>query len=173
MSGRSYTLGPEEKATQVMVGTPDLLVWGDLVTKEQVRTSAFLNTLAEDFVPLNDVKILFLAPAQQTAPLERASLQIKLEEILLFFAMHDTEPLPEETETRRYTPVDVIVGSYHVEGQVLKSPFATIQNMLLVAKSPYLALYQATVRHVAKPWLGTLASSSVQIRMDRMTMAQR
>src|SRR5512139_1018028 len=166
MSGKSYTLGSDEKATQVMVGTPDLLIWGDLVTREQVRTSAFLNTLAEDFVPLNDVKVLFLAPAQQTAPLERASLHIKLEEILLFFAMHDTEPLPEETETRRYAPVDVVVGSYHVEGQVLKSPFASIQNMLLVAKSPYLPLYQATVRHVAKPWLGTLASSLVQIRMD-------
>jgi hypothetical protein len=156
-----------------MVGTSDFLVWGDLVTKEQVRTSAFLNTLAEEFVPLRDVKLLFLAPAQQMAPLERASLHIRLEEILLFFAMHDTEPLPEETETRRYTPVDVVIGSYHVEGQVLKSPFAPIQNMLLVAKSPYLALYQATVRHVAKPWLGTLASSQVQIRMDRMTMAER
>jgi hypothetical protein len=156
-----------------MVGTRDLLIWGDLVTKEQVRASAFLNTLAEDFVPLNDVKILFLAPAQQTAPLERASLHIKLEEILFFYAMHDTEPLPEETDTRRFTPVDVIVGSYQVEGQVLKSPFATIQNMLLVAKSAYVPLYQATVRHVAKPWLGTLGSSLVQIRMDRMAMAQR
>jgi hypothetical protein len=156
-----------------MVGMPDMLIWGDLVTKEQVRISAFLNTLAEDFVPLHDVKILFLAPAQQMAPLERASLHVKLEEILLFFAMHDTEPLLEETETRRYTPVEVFVGSFQIEGQVLKSPFAPIQNMLLVAKSPYLPLYQATVRHVAKPWLGTFTTNLVQIRMDRMTMAER
>ena len=172
MNGKSYTLEPEEKATQVMVGMSDLLAWGDLVTKEQVRISAFLNTLAEEFVPLHDTKILFLTPSQQMAPLERASLHIKLEEILLFFAMHDTEPLPEETETRRYSPVEVLVGSFHVEAQVLKSPYAALQNMLLVAKSPYLPLYQATVRHVAKPWLGTFTSNLVQVRMDRMTMAQ-
>jgi hypothetical protein len=173
MNGKSYTLGPDEKATQVMVGTSDLLVWGDLVTKEQVRISAFLNTLAEEFVPLHDAKMLFLAPAQQMAPMERASLHVKLEEILLFFAMHDTEPPQEETETRRYAPVEVVVGSYQIEGQILKSPYATLQNMLVVAKSPYQPLYQATVRHVAKPWLGTFTSSLVQVRLDRMTMSQR
>ncbi len=67
MSEKQYTLAPDEKATQVMVGTADTLFWGALVTKEQVRLSSFLTTLAEDFVPFHNVKILFLAPAQQMA----------------------------------------------------------------------------------------------------------
>ena len=57
MEGTSYTPEPGEKATQVMVGTSDLLIWGDLVTKEQIRVSGFLNTLAEDFVPLHNAKL--------------------------------------------------------------------------------------------------------------------
>jgi hypothetical protein len=170
MDGKSYTLEADEKATQVMIGTADMLMWGDLVTKEHARIGAFLTTLAEDFVPLRDVKILFLAPAQQVAPVDRAMVYVKLEEILLFYSMSDPVPLPEETEVRRFEPIGVIIGSFQIEGTILKSPVTSLQNLMLVSKDPYLPVYQATVRHVAKPWLGTLASSMVQVRRERLTV---
>jgi hypothetical protein len=173
MSERSYTLKPGEKATQVMIGTSDLLIWGDLVTKEQIRVNAFLATLAEDFVPLQDAKILFLAPAQQVAPVDRSTIYVKLEEILIFYAMGDEEPLPEETEVRRYEPVEAIVGSFRIEGALLKSPIATLQNLLLVTKEDYMSIYQAKIRHVANSWLGTFSSNMLLIRRDRLTMAVR
>lgn len=167
---QSYTLAPDEKATQVMIGTSDTLMWGDLVTKQQVRMSAYLSTLAEDFVPLRNAKILFLAPKEQMAPIERSSVHVKQEEILIFFVMIDEEPVPEETETRRYEPVEVIIGSYQMEGAVLKAPISNLQNMLLVSKASYIPVYNATVRHVAKSWLGTLSSNLVQVRRDRMIL---
>lgn len=173
MSSESYTLGPEEKATQVMVGTPDMLLWGDLITKQQVRMSIFLNTLAEDFVPLHGVKALFLAPAQQMAPVEKPALFVKQEEILLFLAMHDTEPIPDETETRRYEPIEVFVGSYQIEGKILKSPFSTLENMLMVSRFTYMPVYEATVSHVAKPWLGTFPASLVHVRRERLIVVPR
>jgi hypothetical protein len=173
MNGKSYTLRPEEKASQVMIGTAHALIWGDLVTKEGVRLSVFLNTLAEDFVPLHDVKVLFLAPTQQVPPQERVSLHVKLEEITLFFVMDDPEPLPDETETQRYEPMEVIVGSYHIEGKISKSPVATLENMLLVSRSAYMPVYEATIRHVAKPWLGSFSSSRVQVRRDKMMISPK
>jgi hypothetical protein len=33
MSARSYTLAADEKATQVIIGTTDTLIWGDLITR--------------------------------------------------------------------------------------------------------------------------------------------
>jgi hypothetical protein len=170
MSAKSYTLASDEKATQVMIGTGDLLVWGDLVTKEHTRINAFLSTLAEDFVPIHDAKILFLAPTQQVPPLEKPVIYLKLEEILLFYNMTEDTPLPEETEVRRYVPVEAIIGSFHVEGKMVKSPVATILNLLLVSKDQYMVLYEATIRHVAKPWLGTFRSNMVQVRRDRMLL---
>ena len=167
---QSYTLAPDEKATQVMIGTADTLMWGDLVSKEAVRMSAYLNTLAEDYVPLRDAKILFLAPKEQMAPIERSSVHIRQEEILIFFVMHDEEPLPEEMQTRRYEPVEAIIGSLQIEGTILKAPISNLQNMLLVSKATYLPIYNATVRHVAKPWLGTFSSNLVQIRCERMIL---
>jgi hypothetical protein len=172
MAEKSYTLQPDEKATHVILGTPDMLLWGDLVTKDHIRTSGFLNTLAEDFVPLRDVKILFLAPAQQIAPVDRAMAYVKLEEILLFFDMSHAEPIPEETEVRRFEPVEVIVGSFQIDGSILKSPIATLQNLLLVSKDIYLPIYKATIRHVAKPWLGAFATNVVLVRRDRFTMTR-
>ena len=171
MSERSYTLEPGEKTTQVMIGTSDLLIWGDLVTKEQVRVEAFLITLAEAFVPLYDAKVLFLAPVQQQAPVEKKVIYVKLEEILVFHAMGDQQSLPEETEVRRFEPVEAIVGSFEIEGSVLKSPIATLQNLLLVGKESYMTIYQAKIRHAAKPWLGTFSSNVVQVRRDRLMMA--
>jgi hypothetical protein len=173
MSNKSYTLATDEKATQVMIGTSDLLLWGDLVTKEHARLVAFLATLAEAFVPLRDAKILFLAPSQKTAPIDRPFIHIKLEEILLFSCMSDPVPLPEESEVRKYEPVEMIVGSYLVEGIILKSPISTLQNILLVSKDQYLPVYQAKVRHVAKPWLGSFSCSMVQLRRDRLLVLER
>jgi hypothetical protein len=173
MNEKPYTLQPDEKATQVMIGTHDMLLWGDLLTKEQARVAAFLSTLAEDFVPLHDVKILFLAPTEQVPPVQRAFAYIKLEEVLFFYLMSEEVPLPEESEVRRFEPVEAIVGSFQVEGQILKSPIATIQNLLLVTKNDYMTLYQATIRHVAKPWLGTFDTSMVQVRRHRLVLAPR
>lgn len=170
MTAKTYTLEPGQKATQVMAGTPDMLIWGDLITREQVKISAFLNTLAEDFLPLCDAKVLFLAPAQQVAPILKSRVHIKLEEVLFFYGMGMSEPLPEQSETRRLESVEVFVASYRIEGLILKSPIADLHTMLLVAKEVYTPVYQATIRHVAKPWLGTFATDLVQIRLDRLTM---
>lgn len=170
MIEKPYTLEPGEKATQVMIGTADALLWGDLITKEQVQMGAFLNTLAEDFVPLHAAKLLFLTPRQQTPPIERPIAYVKQEEILFFFTIGAGEAVPGETEVRRHEPVEVIVGSFQIEGTILKSPIATMLNLLLVSKDTYMHFYRATIRHVANPWLGTFTTDAVQVRRDRMIM---
>jgi len=170
---KSYTLEPGEKATPVMIGTPDTLIWGDLITNEKSQIAAFLNTLAEEFVPVHAARLLFLAPRQQTAPVERTLVYVKLEEILCFFSMAGGDTLPGETEVRRHEPVELIVGSFQVEATILKSPIATMLNLLLVSKDAYLPFYRATIRHVANPWLGTLSTDVVQVRRDRLTLLTR
>jgi hypothetical protein len=87
--------------------------------------------------------------------------------------MSDPVPLPEETEVRRFEPIEVIAGSFLVEGTILKSPMTSLGNLLLVSKDAYIPIYQATVRHVAKPWLGGFASSVVQVRRERMAVVVR
>jgi hypothetical protein len=171
MSEKSYTLAADEKANQVMIGTQDSLIWGDLVTKKPVRISVYLNTMADEFVPLRDVRILFLAPEQRVPPVERSEFLVKQEEVLAFFALDDPEPMPEETETRHYVPVEMFVGSYQIEGKIIKAPVSTLQNMLRVTRSVYLPIYEATIHHVAKPWLGSFTSSVVHIRRERMNVA--
>ena len=173
MDKKTYTLEPGEKATQVMIGCADMLIWGDLLTREQARINAFVNTLAEDFVPLHDSKILFLAPAQQVPPVQRSRAHIKLEEILFFYSMGEPEPLPEESETRRFELMEILLASYQIEGSILKAPIADLHTMLLVAKETYMPIYRATIRHVAKPWLGTLSAAMVQVRLGRMTLTVR
>jgi hypothetical protein len=171
MIGTPYTPGQDEKTTKVMIGTPSALIWGELVTKTQAKVSAFLNTLAEDFVPLHNTKILFLASSQQVPPVERSMLFVKLEEILLFLPMSSDEPLPEETHVRQYEAMEAMIASFQIEGAIVKSPVASLQNMLLVSREAYLTMYNATVRHVAKPWLGTFSGDLVQLRRDQLLLA--
>jgi hypothetical protein len=78
--------------------------------------------------------------------------------------------LPEESEVRRYDPIEAAVGSFRVEGQLLKSPIATLQNLLIVSKDAYMPFYHATVHHAGNPWLGSFASDVVQLRRDSMTV---
>jgi hypothetical protein len=79
--------------------------------------------------------------------------------------------LPEETNTRHYVPVEMFVGSYQIEGKIMKAPVSTLQNMLLVTRSVYLTIYEATVRHMAKPWLGSFSSNVVQVRREHVSVA--
>lgn len=171
MSEKTYTLKAGEKATQVMIGTSDLLIWGDLITKEHVQIAAYLMTIAEDFVLLNDAKILFLAPTQQVAPVTRREVYVKREEILMFYSMSDPVPLPEETEVRRFEPLEMMIGPYQIQGEMLKSPIATLQNVLLVSKDEFTPIYNATIRHAGKPWLGSFTSSMVQLCRQRLAVA--
>lgn len=171
MSEKTYTLQQGEKATQVMIGTPDLLIWGDLVTKENVQIHAYLMTIVEDFVLLKDAKVLFLAPAQQVAPVIKREIYVKREEILLFYSMSHPVPLPEESEVRRFEPLEALIGSFQVKGDLLKAPVATLENVLLVSKDDYIPFYRATLQHTAKPWLGSFASDMIQVRRDRMVAA--
>lgn len=173
MTQRPYTLGPDEKVTPVMIGTASTLVWGELVTKTQARISAYLNTLAEDFVPIHDARILFLAPTEQVPPVERPVLYVRLEEILLLFSPAEVDAPPEESGTLHYEPVEIVVGSFLVEGMFMKSPQADLHNLLLVSNVPYMDFYRATIRHVAKLWLGTFSANRVQIRRDRLFLAPR
>jgi len=172
MSEKPYTLESDQKATPVMIGTSDMLLWGDLVIKEHLRLGGFLNTLAEAFVPLHDAKILFLAPVQQNAPVNRPAIFVKLEEILWFYSMDETDPLPEQSELRQLETIEILIGSYQIEGSILKSPVALLQNMLLVAKDTYMPVYKATVRHVSKPWLGQFTTDFVQVQRSRMCVSQ-
>jgi hypothetical protein len=171
MGAKPYTLEPDQKATQVMIGTPDMLVWGDLVTKKHLRLEGFLNTMAESFVPLHDANLLFMAPVQQNAPITRPVIYIKLEEILWFFSKGESEPLPDESEMRKFESIEVFVGAYQIEGTLLKSPMASLQNLLLVAKDTYMPIYKATVSHTAKPWLGQFKSSLLQVQRSRMSVS--
>jgi hypothetical protein len=52
----------------------------------------------------------------------------------------------------------------------MKSPIATMQNLLLVTKDNYMPFYKATIRHTAKPWLGAFSTTMVQVRRDRLTL---
>ena len=170
VSEKPYVLGADEKAVQVMVGTSDMLVWGDLVLKKQVQVAAFLVTLAEDFLPLHDVQLLFLASGEGTSPNRYERAFVKLEEILVFLPISETVPAPEESEVRHQVPAEMLAGPYRVTGKMLKSPVASLQNVLLVMRDAYLPLYEARVHHVAKPWLSAVSGSMVQVRRDRLTL---
>ncbi len=173
MRSKSYTLQSDQKATQVIIGTADTLIWGDLILKAHLNVAAFLNTLAEDFVPVYDARILFLAPKEQVPPVERPLLFVRLDEILLLFSPDEVDAPPEESETLHHEPVEIVIGSFMVEGMLVKPPLAALHNLLLVTKGPYIEFYRATVRHVAKPWLGTFSANRIQIRRDRLLLSQR
>ncbi len=173
MRSKPYTLQADQKAIQIIMGTADTLIWGDLILKAHLNVAAFLNTLAEDFVPVHDARILFLAPKDQVPPVERPLVFVRLDEILLLFSPEEADAPPEESETLHHEPVEIVIGSFLVEGTLVKPPLAALHNLLLVTKGPYMDFYRATIRHVAKPWLGTFSANRLQIRRDRLCLAPR
>ena len=66
-----------------------------------------------------------------------------------------------------------IMGSFQIEGSILKAPISNVQNMLRVSKASFVPIFRATIRLVAKSWLGTFSGNVVLVRCTRMILAEQ
>jgi hypothetical protein len=154
-----YTLAPDEKATTVMVYSPNKLIHGDLVTKKDVRVSiwlrmqdlpSYMHFLKADVLLFGGTPHKSLAYKEYFFPISRI--------IAFHLAPPASEPLDYDPKTpnRTMRNVDMILGAYILKGKVRISTHSDFASMIEISHMTWFSVYDADINNPFMPQVPTI-----------------
>lgn len=150
-----YTLAPDEKATPVMVYSRTKLIYGDLVTKGNLRVGIWLRMQGvPNYVHLLAARVLLFSG---TAPksFEYKEFFFPAERIIGFHLAPSaaSEPLDyDESEVNRtMLDVQLMLGVFTLKGKVRVSTQTDLATSLEVSHMTWLSIYGAEITNPFLP----------------------
>ena len=155
-----YTLKPDEKTTPVMLYTQQNVVRGELVAKQTVhRVNIWLRTDgAPRYMHILKPQILVFGGGPAKA-LSYSEVYFPTSEAIAFHTLPPTdEPLdydPNEAN-RTMVPVDLLVGTFVMNGKIRISTQTEIGISLEMARVSWMSIYDVSINNPHLPQMATL-----------------
>lgn len=154
-----YQLAPDEKATTVVVYSPNKLIHGDLITKKEVRVGIWLRMqdLPAYLHLLNAEMLLFGGSSYKTLTYNEYFFPIN-RIIGYHLAFSQTEPLDYDPATpdRILMDVDMILGAYTLKGKVRMSTHANFATMIEISHMTWFSVYDADISNPFQAHMPTI-----------------
>jgi hypothetical protein len=168
--GPRYTLGPNDKVTQVMVYTASAFYWGEVVVKEMVRVSTWLRTnTAPDRICLYNAHAILLSAGAGVKPMAFGELHVATTQVIMFHIQPPAKDPPDYDPTepnRKMQPLSLLVGSFRVDGSLRISTHATIGKFLEVTREAFTSVYDARVTSPSLPGFGAISVPYLLVRQE-------
>jgi hypothetical protein len=164
-----FQLEEDEKATPVMVYTPNHLAWGQVITKELIRLSTWLRTqAAPQYIFLHNAQMMY-AGGGSPAPISVAELHIPISQVCAFHMIpphQDAVDYDLDEPNRKMVPVSALVGSFRFDGLLRMSTQSSLFTFLEVIKEVYTSLYDVKVYQPQRPSMAPLQIPFTLVRRD-------
>ena len=148
------TLAPDEKSALVMVYTPDMLVRGDLVVKENMRINIWLRTQGvPNFIHIHNPQVIMLGGAAPKT-ISYSEFFIPTVKLSAFHLVPPAEePLDYEANeaNRVMVPINVTVGTFIIKANVRISSQTDLASNLDVLRASWMSLYDASISNPYLP----------------------
>jgi hypothetical protein len=171
-----YILRPDEKTTPVMLYTKQLVVRGDVVTKDSVlRVNIWLRTDgAPKYMHLLKPQVLIFG-GSPVKPLVYSELYFPTTELIAFHTLPPTdEPLdydPAEAN-RMMQIIDVIVGTFVMRGNIRISTQTEVATSLEVARVSWMSLYDTLIMNPYLPQMPPMQIPMVLVNPTHVAFGQ-
>ncbi len=167
-----YTLAPDEKATLVMAYTQNMLVRGEVVTKQGVRVSTWLRTdAAPEYVHLLRAQVInFCGP--QVKPFSAPELFLPTERISAFHIVpptQDTIDYDESEKNRVWEPVTVLLGAFVIKAKARISAQTGFGVSLVTSRVVWMSLYDASISSPVLAQMGVLRVPLLIVRPNQVS----
>lgn len=152
-------LAPDEKTATVMVYTPNMLVRGELVLKENARASIWLRTQGvSNFIHLLNPQVVVFGGSPPKTYIYQETFVPADEVIGFHLAPPATDPMDyDETESNRMMqPVQILMGSFAMKGTMRISTATELSANLEAMKVALTSIYDA---EISNPYLPQFAIS--------------
>jgi hypothetical protein len=164
----------DEKSTLVMVYTQNMLVRGELVTRQGVRVSTWLRTQGvPDFIHLFKPSVIHFGSGI-IKTLNYAEIYVPVSTLIAFhLAPPAAEPLDyaEDETNRREVPVTCLPGTFQFKGYLRISTMATLSSSIELAHSAWLSIYNADVTNHSMPQMPSIHVGLILINPKHVSMA--
>jgi hypothetical protein len=173
----TYNLEPEEKVTSVIAYTQTGLFWGDVITKEQIRVSTWLKTVAApDRVQMHNARLIHVIPSGKPAPIHFPEVYIPTADILIFHMVPpQTDPLdydPSEPN-RKMEPIVALVNNFRLDATIRIAQITNLGKYLDVVKEPFTSMYNVDITCPIMPSLGCMKVPYAMVRQQPAIFASR
>lgn len=154
-----YTLAPDEKATTVLVYSPNKLIHGDLVTKGDARVGIWLRRQdLPNYIHLLNTEVLFFGGTPHMS-LQYDEYYFPINRIIAFhLAPQFAEPLDYDPDIpgRVMVGVDMIIGAFMLKGKVRISTHANFTTMIEISHTTWFSVYEANINNPFLPEMPTI-----------------
>jgi hypothetical protein len=164
----------DEKSTMVMAYTQDLLVRGEVVTKQGVRVSTWLRTqgVPEAIHLLKPTVIHFGSASIKT--LNYAELYVPASKVIAFHLAPPTTESPDYAEdeiNRVMAPVTGLLATFQFKGFLRISSLASLSTSIELAHSTWLSIYNVDVSNPSMPQMATIHVEFILVNPKQISFA--
>jgi hypothetical protein len=167
-------LSPDEKSTLVMVYTQNMLVRGEVVTKQGVRVSTWLRTQGvPEYIHLYKATVVHFGSGV-IKTLNYAEMFVPVSTVIAF---HLTPPAAEpldfdQTETNRVmVPVTSLPGTFQFKGHLRISTLGSLSTSIELAHSAWLSVYNTEVTNHSMPQMAPIHVDLILINPKQISLA--
>ena len=168
------TLAPDEKSTMVMTYTHNMLVRGEVVTKQNVRVSTWLRTQGvPEYIHLFKPTVLHFGSGVVKA-LTYAEVFVPVSTVIAF---HLVPPVTESLdyaadETNRImVPVTALPGTFLFKGFFRIAALGTLSNSIELAHSDWSSIYNVDVTNTSMPQMQPIHVPMILINPKQVSLA--
>jgi hypothetical protein len=171
-------IGVDEKTTPVMAYTRTSIIWGDVVTKQQIRVSSWLKTsAAPDVVAVYNAKVLPVLFNGGVKPNVFTEAHVPAKEILAFHVLPPAaDPLdydPANEPNLHMEPTSVLIANVRIDGFLRLSIHTNLAKFLDVSHETFTNIYDAVISSPIMPALGTIKCGFAIVRDEAATFCSR
>ena len=170
-----YTLKPDEKTTPVMLYTQQNVVRGEVVAKQTVhRVNIWLRTDgAPRYMHILKPQILVFGGGPAKA-LSYSEVYFPTSELIAFHTLPPTDETldydPNEAN-RIMVPVDLLVGTFVMNGKIRISTQTEIGTSLEMARVAWMSIYDVSISNPYLPQMATLQVPMALVNPNRVAYA--
>jgi hypothetical protein len=176
-SSKPYKLTNDDKATAVMIYTPNSLLVGEVVTKSVIRVSTWLRTpMVPQFITLYSAQVLDLSAGSNPKSLSFQELFLPSALISAFHMRPPaSDPLDYDSNEpmRKMEPVTVLVGAFRFDGSVRMSSQTSLESYLDVIKEAFTSIYDIQVTPLNIPGMKPFRVPFALLRRDMVIFSSR
>ena len=175
-SPKPYTLDINDKVSPVMIYTLNMVVRGEVVTKEQTRVSTWLRTQsAPEFIGLYNAQVLMFGTAVGIQQASFPEFYISAQEILAYHLVPPNQEPPDydpAEPNRKMEPAVMLVGSFRFNGHLRLATQANVSKYLEIARETFFSMYDVEITNPGLPSTNKLKVPMVLARLSRAILAK-
>ena len=177
MDTPSYMPEADEKLIPMMIYTYQRLIWGQLIAKQVIRVSTWLqNEMAPKYINLFDAQVLFINPSKETKPIRFPGLYVETKQIIAYHILPPADESPyfdSNAPNRKMEPVTALVGVFRFDCAIRLAEQSNLNNYLGVQKGDYLPAFDAVMSCPLIPALKGVQTPFVLIRQEAALFSSR